>query len=139
MNENTVNKNIDKSNYIKILLLMFLVSTLIAITGSISKQRLGYEYVFHSSISVIHMFSWILTVGLAIMISITYLNSGLGLFIVPFILFAMCVVYGFTYEEEVRSGDYIIKEVQGLGEKMIFYYEDVNMFIMKRSHQEIIK
>ena len=137
MNKDTANKNIEKSNYLKILILIFLISSVIAITGSIYQQHLGDEYVFRSSIIVIHTFCWILAVGLAIMIPLTYLNSGLGLTIVPFIVIAMFVLCGFTYKEEVRSGEYIIEEVQGLGEKMIFYYEDVNMFIMKRSHREI--
>lgn len=84
------------------------------------------------------MFSWILTIGLAIMIPLMYLNTALGLFILSLIFFVMYVGFDCIYTEEVKSGPYIVQEVQGLGEKMIFYYEDVNIFIMKRSHEEMI-
>ena len=30
------------------------------------------------------------------------------------------------------------EEIQQLGEKAIYYYEDVNVFIMKKSHEEYV-
>lgn len=134
-----INGKTNKEKYMLVLILLFLVSFTIAILGSIAKQDLGYEYVFHSWMSIVHGFSWTLTIGLAIMISLTYLNIQLGFIVIPFILIAMSLVVGINYTKEVRSGQYIILEVQQLGEKVIRYYEDVNIFIMKRSHEEIVR
>ncbi|MCU9807399.1 hypothetical protein LEQ06_03915 [Paraclostridium sp. AKS46] len=51
----------------------------------------------------------------------------------------MFTAFGFTYKKEVKSDQYIVVEVQGLGEKLVFYYNDINKFIMKRSHEEILR
>lgn len=69
------------------------------------------------------------------MISLTYLNLKLGFVAISFILIAMYFVGGINYKKEFRSGQYIIQEVQQLGEKVIYYYEDVNIFVMKMLHE----
>ncbi|MGL5560061.1 MAG: hypothetical protein ACRDC3_13025 [Paraclostridium dentum] len=85
------------------------------------------------------MLSWILVFGLIILIPLTYINSYFGIIIIPIILFIMFTAFGFTYKKEVKSDQYIVVEVQGLGEKLVFYYNDINKFIMKRSHEEILR
>ena len=134
-----MSKNKKSNKYIKILIVLLLISLAIAIIGSLIKQNLGYEYVFHSWLSSVHMLSWILVFGLIILIPLTYINSYFGIIIIPIILFIMFTAFGFTYTKEVKSDQYIVVEVQGLGEKLVFYYNDINKFIMKRSHEEILR
>ncbi|WP_195336790.1 hypothetical protein [Paraclostridium bifermentans] len=134
-----MSKNKKSNKYIKILIVLLLISLQIAIIGSIVKQNLGDEYVFHSWLSTVHMLSWILVFGLMILIPLTYINSYFGIILIPIILFIMLIVVGFNYTKEVKSGQYIVVEVQALGEKLVFYYTDINKFIMKRSHEEILR
>lgn len=134
-----MSKNKKSTKYIKLLIVLLLISLTIAILGSLIKQNLGYEYVFHSWLSAVHMLSWILVFGLIILIPLTYINSYFGIIIIPIILFIMFTAFGFTYKKEVKSDQYIVVEVQGLGEKLVFYYNDINKFIMKRSHEEILR
>lgn len=136
MNKNKTNTYI---NHIKFLLLLFLCNFLIAIAGTIAKNYLGDGYVFHSWLRSLHIFSWILTVGLVFIIPMAYFNKALSVLILPLILLALIYGFVFAYNKESKSGPYIIQEVQCLGEKIIFYYKDVNIFIMKKSHEEIIR
>lgn len=136
MSENKTNENL---NYMKILILLFVVNFLIAIGGTILNNYLGDGYVFHSWLSALHIFSWILTVGLVFIIPLAYCTNYLSILILPVILLALTFGFGIDYKEEIRSGPYVIQEVQALGEKMVFYYTDVNIFIMKKSHEEIIR
>ena len=59
------NDNIAKKMYIKILIVLFSVSAVVAIGGRIVKQILrGYGYVFHSWLSVTYLVAWVLMIGL---------------------------------------------------------------------------
>ncbi len=69
----------------------------------------------------------------------TYCNKSISVLIWPLILMALFFVIVFGYKKEIKSGPYIKQEVQGLGEKTIYYYKDVNIFIMEKSHSEIIR
>lgn len=112
-----MNKKISISKYMKVLIFLFLGSLIIAIIGSITKQNLGDGYVFHYWVTIVHIFSWILTLGLIILIPLTYINRYFDVIVIPIILFIMFTVLGFTYTKEVKSDQYIVVEVQCLGEK----------------------
>ncbi|MDO4925244.1 MAG: hypothetical protein Q3980_06235 [Turicibacter sp.] len=132
------NNNLGKKKYIKILLILFFINTLIAIGGSVVKQKLGYDYVFHCWLDVTHSVAWVLMIGLIFIIPLTYLNVWLGSF---FIAITLIIAYAYAclnYNEEIQQGEYIVIEIQQLGEKGIYYYKDVNIFIMKRSHEEYV-
>ena len=74
------NDNIAKKIYIKILIVLFSVSSVIAIGGKIVKQILrGYGYVFHSWLNVTYLVAWVLMIGLILIIPFTYLNVWLML------------------------------------------------------------
>ena len=82
------NDNIAKKMYIKILIVLFSVSAVVAIGGRIVKQILrGYGYVFHSWLNVTYLVAWVLMIGLILIIPFTYLNVWLGGIIIPFVLF----------------------------------------------------
>ena len=133
------NNNIVKKIYLKVLMVLFLFSTVIVIGGSVVKERLGYGYVFHSWLDVTYLVAWVLMIGLILIITFSYLNVWLGCIFIPFVL-----VFAFTwgnigYSKEIRQDQYIVIETQQLGEKVIRYYEDINIFIMKRHHEEIVR
>jgi H+/Cl- antiporter ClcA len=130
--------NLSKKKYIKILIALFLINALIAIGGSEVKQRLGYYYVFHSWLDITHSVAWVLMVGLVLIIPLTCINVWLGGIVIPFILIGVCIGADIGYHKEIRQGKYIVTETQQLGEKAIRYYEDINIFIMKMSHEEYI-
>ncbi len=130
--------NKTKKIYLKILIILFLVSAVIAIGGNLVKQRLGYYYNFHSWFIVIYEVAWVLMVGLVLIIPFTYLNVWLGGIIIPFVLYIAFLGGGFLYNKEIKQGEYIVTETQQLGEKVIRYYEDINIFIMKKHHEEVI-
>lgn len=132
------NKNIAKDRYIKILIGLFLVNTAIAIGGSLFKESLGNDYVFHSWLSFTHSVSWVLMIGLIVIMIFTYLNVLLGCIFIPLVLGFAFFWGNIGYSEEIRQGDYIVTETPQLGETAIRYYEDINIFIMKEHHQEYV-
>ena len=100
------NDNIAKKIYIKILIVLFSVSSVIAIGGRIVKQILrGYGYVFHSWLDVTYLIAWVLMIGLILIIPFTYLNVWLGGIIIPFILFVAFIWGSIGYNEEIRKGE----------------------------------
>lgn len=133
------NNNLSKKKYIKILIVLFLVNALIAIGGSVVKQMLGYDYVFHSWLDMTHAVAWVLMIGLVFIIPLIYLNVWLGDIVIPFVLIGAYIWACLGYHKEIRRGEYIVTETQQLGEKAIRYYEDINIFIMKKSHEEYIR
>ena len=67
------NDNIAKKMYIKILIVLFSVSAVVAIGGRIVKQILrGYGYVFHSWLNVTYLVAWVLMIGLILIIPFTF-------------------------------------------------------------------
>ena len=134
------NYNIAKKIYIKILIVLFSVSSVIAIGGKIVKQILrGYGYVFHSWLDVTYLIAWVLMIGLILIIPFTYLNAWLGGIIIPFVLFVAFIWGTIGYNEEIRKGEYIVTETQQIGEKAIRYYENINIFFMKFHHEEYVR
>ncbi len=133
------NNNIAKNIYNNILIALFLISAVIAIGCSIVKQSLGRDYVFHSWLEVTHSVSWVLMIGLILIIAFTYLNVWLGGIIIPFVLGFAFFWGSIGYSKEIRQGEYIITETQQLGEIAIRYYENINIFIMKYHHQEYVR
>ena len=134
------NDNIAKKIYIKILIVIFSVSSVIAIVGRIVKQILeGYGYVFHSWLSVTYLVAWVLMIGLILIIPLTYLNLWLGSILIPFILFAAFIGGCIGYNEEIKKDKYIVIETQQIGEKAIRYYENINIFFMKFHHEEYVR
>ena len=134
------NDTIAKKIYMKILIVIFSVSSVIAIVGRIVKQILqGYGYVFHSWLSVTYLVAWVLMIGLILIIPFTYLNVWLGGIIIPFVLFVAFIWGTIGYNEEIRKGEYIVTETQQIGEKAIRYYENINIFFMKFHHEEYIR
>ena len=120
------NDNIAKKMYIKILIVLFSVSAVVAIGGRIVKQILrGYGYVFHSWLNVTYLVAWVLMIGLIL--------------IIPFILFVAFIWGTIGYNEEIRKGEYIVTETQQIGEKAIRYYENINIFFMKFHHEEYVR
>ncbi|CEJ74079.1 Uncharacterised protein [[Clostridium] sordellii] len=131
-------KYITRSRFINILFFLFLVSIMIGLTGSIVKGSLGEKYVFHSWVNLIYVFSWILAIGLIFIIPIVYSNNKL---IFIFIIY-MCIAIFYSYlgyHEENKSGEYIVQKIQGLGEKTIYYFEDINIFMMKEVYIKIVR
>lgn len=133
------NNTIAKKRYMKVLIVLFLVSAVIAIGGSVVKQRLGYDYVFHSWFDVTYLVAWVLMIGLILIIPFTYLNVWVGAIIIPIVLIFAFVWANIGYSKEIRQGEYMVTETQQLGEKVIRYYEDINIFIMKRHHEETVR
>lgn len=132
------NNNITKKIYIKILIVLFLVSAVIAIGGNVVKQRLGYDYVFHSWLDSIYSVAWVFMIGLILIITFTCINVWLGGILIPFVLGFAFLWGNIVYSKEIIRGEYIVTETQQLGEKAIRYYEDINIFIMKMHHQEYV-
>ena len=132
------NNNIVKKLYIKVLIVLFLVSAIIAIGGSVVKERLGYGYVIHSWLDVTYLVAWVLMIGLILIITFTYLNVWLGCIFIPFVLVFAFIWGNIGYSKEIRQGEYIVIETQQLGEKVIRYYKDINIIIMKMHHEEIV-
>ena len=134
------NDNIAKKIYIKILIVLFSVSSVIAIGGKIVKQILrGYGYVFHSWLDVTYLIAWVLMIGLILIIPFTYLNAWLGGIIIPFVLFVAFIGGCLGYDKEIKKGKYIVIETQQIGEKAIRYYENINIFFMKFHHEEYVR
>ena len=133
------NNNIVKKIYLKVLMVLFLFSTVIVIGGSVVKERLGYGYVFHSWLDVTYLIAWVLMIGLILIIPFTYLNAWLGGIIIPFVLFVAFIWGTIGYNEEIRKGEYIVTETQQIGEKAIRYYENINIFFMKFHHEEYVR
>lgn len=133
------NENVIKKRYTKILIVLFLISTLIAIGGNMVKEKLGYDYVFHSWLDVTYLISWVLMIGLILVITFTYLNIWFGSVLIPFVLFFAFLWESIGYNKEIKQGEYIVTETQQLGEKAIRYYEDINIFVMKRHHEEYVR
>ena len=134
------NYNIAKKIYMKILIVLFSVSSVIAIVGRIVKQILrGYGYIFHSWLSVTYLVAWVLMIGLILIITLSYLNVWLGSILIPFILFIAFIGGCLGYNEEIKKGKYIVIETQQIGEKAIRYYENINIFFMKFHHEEYVR
>ena len=137
---NKKNSNIAKKIYKKILIVLFSVSSVIAIVGRIVKQILrGYGYVFHSWLSVTYLVAWVLMIGLILIITLSYLNVWLGSILIPFILFVAFIGGCLGYDKEIKKGKYIVIETQQIGEKAIRYYENINIFFMKFHHEEYVR
>lgn len=134
-----MDKSNEKKRYLTILVGLFVISALIAVVGSLYKGSFGDDYVFHSWLSIIHVISWILTIGLALMIPFTYINVWAGIAVIPFILIILLFGIVLGYDKEIRTDKYIIIETQQLGEKAVRYYEDINPFIMKFSHEKYVR
>ena len=133
------NNNIVKKIYLKVLMVLFLFSTVIVIGGSVVKERLGYGYVFYSWLDVTYLVAWVLMIGLILIITFSYLNVWLGGIFIPCVLVFAFIWGNIGYSKEIRQDQYIVIETQQLGEKVIRYYEDINIFIMKRHHEEIVR
>ena len=134
------NDNIAKKMYIKILIVLFSVSAVVAIGGSVIKPILrGYGYVFHSWLNITYLVAWVLMIGLILIIPFTYLNVWLGSILIPFILFVAFIGGCLGYDKEIKKGKYIVIETQQIGEKAIRYYEDINIFFMKFHHEEYVR
>ena len=131
--------NIAKKIYIKTLIVLFLVSAVIAIGGSVAKQILGYGYVFHSWLDVTYSVAWVLMIGLILIITFTYINVWLGAIFIPFVLGFAFIWGNIGYSKEIRQGEYIVTETQQLGEKAVRYYDNINVFIMKYHHEEYVR
>ena len=134
-----MDNNTDQNIYIKILIVLFLINSVIAIGGSTIKQRLGNDYVFHSWLNVTYSVAWVLMIGLILIITFTYLSAWLGGILVPLVLVLALFWGNIGYSKEVKQGQYIVTETQQLGEKAIRYYEDINIFIMKKHHEEFVR
>ena len=99
------NYNIAKKIYMKILIVLFSVSSVIAIVGRTVKQILrGYGYVFHSWLSVTYLVAWVLMIGLILIITLSYLNVWLGSILIPFILFVAFIGGCLGYDKEIKKG-----------------------------------
>ena len=134
------NYNIAKKIYMKILIVLFSVSSVIAIVGRTVKQILrGYGYVFHSWLSVTYLVAWVLMIGLILIITLSYLNVWLGSILIPFILFVAFIGGCLGYDKEIKKWKYIVIETQQIGEKAIRYYENINIFFMKFHHEEYVR
>ncbi|MFR6016389.1 MAG: hypothetical protein ACLUG9_02580 [Paraclostridium sordellii] len=44
-----------------------------------------------------------------------------------------------AYHEETKSGKYVVQKIQGLGENTIYYFEDINIFMMKEVYIKIVR
>ena len=131
--------NTTRKIYIKTLIVIFLVSAVIAIVGSVVKEILGYGYVFRSWLNVTYSMAWVLMIGLILIIAFTYLNVWLGGIFIPFVL-GLALFWGFIkYNEEFRQGEYIVTKTQQIGEQAVRYYEDINIFVMKFHHEEYVR
>lgn len=131
-------KYITRSKFINVLFFLFLVSITIGLTGSIVKGNLGEKYVFHSWVNLIYVFSWRLAIGLIFIIPIVYSNNKLRFIFVMYMCVAIFYSY-LGYHEETKSGKYVVQKIQGLGEKTIYYFEDINIFMMKEVYIKIVR
>ena len=63
--------------------------------------------------------AWVLMIGLILIITFTYLSAWLGGILVPLVL-GLALFWGNTgYSKEIKQGQYIVTEIQQLGEKAI--------------------
>ena len=127
-----------RSKFINILFFLFLVSITIGLTGSIVKGSLGEKYVFHSWVNLIYVFSWILAIGLIFIIPIVYSNNKLKFIFIIYMCVAIFYSY-LGYHEEIKPDEYVVQKIQRLGEKTIYYFEDINIFMMKEVYIKMVR
>ena len=135
-----------KNKLIKLILSMIILDILIIIFYKIGNVLMGATYTYHSWVDVVYVAicSRILTLVVLLLRIKTNKNCWIKLvldillgFTIVISLFIGYFIVVFTYTPEHRDGIYIAQVNAGLGHHTrIDYYEDINIFIMKRANKE---
>ncbi|MGL5329172.1 MAG: hypothetical protein ACRDD7_07885 [Peptostreptococcaceae bacterium] len=127
-----------KQYIFKVLLILFLINLSVALLTTFMKLNMDDGFEFTSSVALVHSFSYIAVIGLGLALVFGYLHITFAILAIICMLFSMGVWYKFSYVKEYSEGQYIVREIQGLGEKVLIFYTKENAYTLKWSHKKIL-